>query len=629
VDAVEVDLAVAAAQQQPDDLRELLALRAAQAPDAPSIVLPAGAHISYGELEGLVAAVAQRLESLGVMPRDRIAVAVPDDASGVVLLLATLSTAVCAPISAVGTEEEFTRALSVLGISAVIAPAQASQLRLAAGSLGIPVLIATAIQVTAAPPRLEWAASSGTLDSPEGRPVPPGIPERLLLRTSGTTAAGKVVPLTMGNILAGATASAAAYQLTAADRRLNCMPLFHVQGLVGSVISSLVAGSSVLCLPAFEPAAVLAALADDGPTWFSGTPAMHRSLLQAGAGARSFGSLRFVRCGSAWLPGELRSAMQDAYGVPVIESYGMTEAHQIASTPLPPGDNRLGMVPTGSRVAVLTADGEVVTTPDRPGELVVSGPNVVRRYLSPAGASQVAFTGDWLRTGDHGWLERDGTIRVGGRLKDLINRGGEKVSPHEVEEVLLRHPAVSDTVVFGIPDPLFTEEVAAAVVPRDGQAVSGRELFAFARARLSSHKLPRHVVVTSGLPTGATGKIRRTGLAQLYAAELSRSWSAGTAEAADGGANDSLEAALAGLWAHLLGVDGIGRDTDFFAAGGNSLLAVSLLTVVSELFGVRISMLQFCDEASTVAEVAAVLRDTWRHNPTEPRPAFPSLDRPA
>jgi oxalate---CoA ligase len=607
------------ARESGTGLTGLLSCRAAAAPDALAAIFPGRTPVSYAHLDELVRATIQDLESLGVTECDRVAVAAAEGPEGLALLLAAMSLAVCCPVNPVGTEEEFARSLGVLGISVALAPEQAVSLRSAAAARRIPVLTPVARPAHGAPPEFRGALPA---EAQRG-PLPAQIGERLLLLTSGTTAAGKVVPLTMGNVLAAAEASARAYRLTAADRRLNCMPLFHVQGLVGSVITSLVAGSSVVCLPGFDPAGVLAALGEHGATWFSGTPAMHRTLLAAGAAtAGPFGRLRFVRCGSAWLPGDLRARLEDAYGVPVTESYGMTEAHQIASTPLPPDDSRLGMVPTGSRIAVLTDDGAITEHPGHAGELVVSGPNVVRRYLWPPGANRSSFASGWLRTGDCGRIERDGSVVLTGRLKELINRGGEKVYPREVEEVLLRHPDVADAVVFAIPDPLFTEEVAAAVVTRAGRAVNERELAAFARASLSAHKLPRRIIVRDELPTGATGKHQRHLLAELLTAELGEAQRNEPPDADPDDtdpARDALEAALAGIWAHLLGRADIGRETDFFALGGNSLLAASLLTTVADLLGARISSLEFYDDASTVARMAAAVRRARDADEGQPR----------
>jgi acyl-CoA synthetase (AMP-forming)/AMP-acid ligase II len=605
------------------DIRDLMAEQAAAAPAAPAVIFPGLPPVSYRDLDELVQVTIERLEALGVTARDRIAVAVPDGPAGLAVLLAAMSLAVCAPINPLSTEEEFARALEVLGISVAVAPEEAASLRRAAAVRQTPVVTPVTRPGAAEPPEFRGTLCDAAPGPGRRRPLPAEIPEQLLLMTSGTTAVGKVVPLTVPNVLAAAGASARAYRLSAADRRLNCMPLFHVQGLVGSVITSLSAGSSVVCLPDFEPAAVLAALAEHDATWFSGTPAMHRSLLGAGAAAAGpFGRLRFVRCGSAWLPSGLRTALEDAYGVPVTESYGMTEAHQIASTPLPPDGGKLGMMPTGARVAVLTDDGEIAESPGPAGEVVVSGPNVARRYLWPPQAARSSFVAGWLRTGDCGRLERDGSLVLTGRLKELINRGGEKVYPREVEEVLLRHPDVGDAVVFGIPDPVFTEEVAAAVVPRASRVVSEPKLIAFARASLSPHKLPRRVIVRAELPAGATGKHLRTGLAERFAGELGCAWRGDGAASDD--VKDALEAALAGMWAYLLGRPGVGRDSDFFALGGNSLLAASLLTMVGEFFRTKISSLEFYDDASTVAGMAALLRRSWSEASPAAGPARPA-----
>jgi acyl-CoA synthetase (AMP-forming)/AMP-acid ligase II/acyl carrier protein len=454
----------------------------------------------------------------------------------------------------------------------------------------------------AAAPRV--TAATGTVAAPVGtEALPPG----LLLATSGTTGTAKLAVIPWPVMYAGALASVRAYGLTARDRRLNIMPQFHIQGLVGSVLASLACGGSVTCAPAFTPAEVTRSWLD-GVTWFSASPAMHQQILDAADPRwRPGDALRFVRSGSAGLPVQLRERLEAVYRVPVVESYGMTEAHQIASSPLPP-HTAVGLVATGSEVAIEVGPGQVTTEPGRRGQILVRGDNVVSRYIPD---DPTAFAGGWFRTGDQGELAADGSIRLTGRLRELIIRGGENITPLEVEEVLRAYPGVRDACVAGIPDPVLGERVAAAVVMTGSDPAGTAALRSFAARRLAPFKVPEIILSYRELPVTGSGKVARAEIArQLAEASLAGNGSAGngTAQAQAGALPGGTPGAVLALWRQALGDDTVGPADDFYAAGGDSLAVTTMLAAVAERFGVEISPLEMFDAAPTAEAMASYIQ---------------------
>ncbi|HEX8375826.1 MAG TPA: AMP-binding protein, partial [Geminicoccaceae bacterium] len=356
------------------------------------------------------------------------------------------------------------------------------------------------------------------------RPGPAGPDDTaLVLHTSGTTSRPKIVPLLHRNVAASAAHIGAALALTPDDRCLNVMPLFHIHGLIAATLSSLAAGGSTYCAPGFNALRFFAWLDEAEPTWYTAVPTMHQAILaRAARNPESIAKarLRLIRSSSASLPPQVMREVEAAFGCPVIESYGMTEAaHQMTSNPLPPRERFPGSVGVAAGPLVRTADDEGrFVAAGEAAEIVISGPNVTPGYESnPDANAKNFFEADgrrWFRTGDQGVIDEGGYLRITGRLKEIINRGGEKVSPLEVDEVLMDHPAVQQVVTFAMPHDKLGEEVAAAVVLREGERAEERELREFAAGRLADFKVPRRIVVLDEIPKGATGKLQRIGLAQ-------------------------------------------------------------------------------------------------------------------
>jgi acyl-CoA synthetase (AMP-forming)/AMP-acid ligase II len=332
------------------------------------------------------------------------------------------------------------------------------------------------------------------------------------------------VPLTHANLAASARNIGRSLQLTPADLCLNVMPLFHIHGLVAAVLASLAAGASVVCTSGFDAMKFFSWLAESEATWFTAVPTMHQAILSRADRNReplSRSRLRFVRSSSAPLPPKVMAALENVFGVPAVEAYGMTEAaHQIASNPLPPGERLAGSVglAAGPDLAVMAPGGRLVASGEA-GEIVIRGANVTSGYDNNPEANAQAFVDGWLRTGDLGVVDGAGYVRLIGRLKEIINRGGEKISPREVDEVLMDHPSVDQAVAFAVPHAMLGEEVAAAVVLKEAATATAGELRRFAAERLADFKVPRRFVFVDDIPKGATGKLQRNGLAAVFGLE--------------------------------------------------------------------------------------------------------------
>jgi len=288
--------------------------------------------------------------------------------------------------------------------------------------------------------------------------------------------------------------------------------------LIAAVLSSLAAGGGTVCTPGFNALKFFGWLDEAKPSWYTAVPTMHQAILaraERNKESLARAGLRFIRSSSASLPPQVMLELEAAFGCPVIESYGMTEAaHQMASNPLPPAARKPGSVgiAAGPEVAIMDEEGNLLPK-GALGEIVIRGPNVTKGYEANPDANLKAFAGGWFRTGDQGTLDDEGYLRITGRLKELINRGGEKVSPLEVDEVIMDHPAVAQVVTFAMPHDKLGEDVAAAIVLREGQATTEREIRDFAAKRLADFKVPRKDVILAEIPKGATGKLQRIGLA--------------------------------------------------------------------------------------------------------------------
>jgi acyl-CoA synthetase (AMP-forming)/AMP-acid ligase II len=490
-------------RDEPGRLLDLLA--AGRGQHTALVTAEGGERRSYEDLRASVEGLSLRLAELGAGRGSRVALVVPDGSDFLHLLFALVASgAAAAPLNPAYTREEYERHLADLKPDLLLLPSgELGTARAAAG--GEVVVVEVLSGDGRRPPRLEGSPAAGPA------PPEPARPEdvALLLHTSGTTSRPKQVPLRQRNLLASARSIAAFYALEPADVSYCAMPLFHVHGLVASIFAALAGGGTAVVPRRFSPRAFWPQLRRHGVTWFSAGPTLHQMILERSDGGGPPPSLRFARsCSSALSPALLARA-EAAFGVPVVEAYGMTEAsHQMASNPLPPGERKPGSVgvPSGVEIRTVDRDGEPLPR-GVSGEVVIRGPGVIDGYLDNPQANAEAFFDGWFRTGDRGVLDEDGYLRLLGRLKEMILRGGENISPYEIEDVLLAHPAVADAICFGIDDEKYGERVGAAVSLR--APVEERELIGYCRERLAAFKVPETVYVLEAIPRTPTGKVQR------------------------------------------------------------------------------------------------------------------------
>ena len=483
----------------------------------PAIRAPERAPLTYGGLRELAASTVARLNGIGIGRGDRVAIVLPNGPEMAAAFVAIATGATTAPLNPAYKAEEFEFYLNDLNARAVVVQqGWETPARAVAQRMGVPVL---ELVIDA-----QAGAGSFTLEGgTTGAATRPGTAETgdvaLVLHTSGTTARPKIVPLTHGNVTASARNIAGTLALTPADACLNVMPLFHIHGLIAATLASLAAGGAVICTSGFNALRFFGLLDAERPSWYTAVPTMHQTILaraERNAEIIKRAPLRFIRSSSASLPAQAMRDLATMFSAPVLESYGMTEAsHQMCSNPLPPRAQKPGLVglPAGPDVAIMDDDGGIMPRGEI-GEVVIRGPNVTHGYEANPEANAKAFTNGWFRTGDQGMFDEDGYLLLTGRLKEIIKRGGEQVSPLEVDGVLSEHPAVAQALTFSIPHVMLGEEVGAAVVLRDGMAVTERELRDYAAKHLADFKVPRKIVFLTEIPKGATGKLMRIGLAE-------------------------------------------------------------------------------------------------------------------
>ena len=487
---------------------------------ATALSIPGGVPLTYQGLRALVSETLAALAGRGIGRNDRVAIVLDNGPEMAAAFIAVASGATAAPLNPAYRAEEFKFFLTDLKAKLlVVARDKTSPAVDVAGKLGIPIARLV--------PRPDRGSGSFTLEfSNGGAARRTGQPDAaqagdiaLVLHTSGTTSRPKMVPLAQRNVCASARNIRGTLQLTPEDRGLVVMPLFHIHGLMAALLAPLSAGGEVCCTPGFNALKFFSWLADVQPTWYTAVPTMHQAILARSSGNADVikqSRLRLVRSSSSALPPTVIHQLEAVFGAPVIESYGMTEAaHQMTSNPLPPGVRKAGTVGTqaGPDVRVVDDHGDPVV-PGAIGEIVIRGENVMGGYESNPAANAAAFIKGWFRTGDQGVMDADGYLSITGRLKEIINRGGEKISPREVDEIILEHPAVHQCVTFAVPHDLLGEDVAAAVVLKDGAQATDKELRQFAAGRLADFKVPRKILLLKEIPVGPTGKLQRIGLAR-------------------------------------------------------------------------------------------------------------------
>lgn len=485
------------------------------AKDAPALLSPGRGPVTFGALRGGVRRLAERLSVLGFGRNDRIAIVMENGPDLVLSLLAAACCGTAVPLNPKYRPDEFAFYYGDSGAKAVIVKPGTFPDALAAVTPGMTVI--HAVTGPSGELRLDPAGPSG----PARRYEAPGPDDvAILLHTSGTTKQPKRVPIRHRNLAASAGNVVRTYRLTPDDVSLCVMPLFHIHGICASLLAPLSVGGPVVCPPPFDALRFWGWVEEFRPTWYSAVPSMHQMLLaRAGRNADIIEKypFRFIRSCSSSLAPTVLAQMEEVFGAPVLEAYGMTEAsHQMTSNPLPPGVRKPGTVGVGQGVEVAVMDESGTILPGGLiGEVVVRGSNIMDGYENNKEANDTAFADGWFRTGDEGLMDEEGYLTITGRLSERINRGGEKISPLEIDHVLLRHPAVAEALAFGVPHPTLGEDVHAAVVLR-GPA-SERELRSHCAALVADFKVPARIHFMESLPYVGTGKLRRNVMAKALA----------------------------------------------------------------------------------------------------------------
>jgi acyl-CoA synthetase (AMP-forming)/AMP-acid ligase II len=500
------------------DILTLEALLSTGSDAAAAIAAPSRKPLSHGELRALIKRTVARLNELGAGRNDRVAIVLPNGPEMAACFLAVASGTASAPLNPAYRQDEFEFYLGDLNAKLLIAMQGVdTPARAAAAKLGVPIVELVPDTAAGAGSFTLQGTGAGSPAANGGFAQPDNV--AMVLHTSGTTSRPKIVPLSQKNLCASAGNIRRTLAFTTSDRGLNIMPLFHIHGLIAGVLAPVSAGSEVFCSPGLDALKFFGWMDECHPTWYTAVPTMHQAILTRAPRNKEIiakNPLRFLRSSSSSIPPQVITELEAVFGAPLIEAYGMTEAtHQMASNPLPPAKRKPGAVglAAGPEVQIMDEAGNILA-PDTVGEIVIRGANVTTGYENNPKANAEGFTNGWFRTGDQGVKDAEGYVSLTGRLKEIINRGGEKISPREIDEVIMDHPAVSQVVCFAVPHPKLGEEVGAAVVLKEGATATEKDIQAFVATRVADFKVPKKVLILPEIPKGATGKLQRIGLAQ-------------------------------------------------------------------------------------------------------------------
>ena len=592
----------------------LLASQAERIGAARALLSRSGEQLSYQQLNERVCKIADQLRSWGLSPRSRIGIVAPNGLNMSVVLLAITSTSVAAPLNPSFREHEFQSYLDDIQVDCIVVLEEdrASSVRFVAEKKGIPI-------IELAPDGITLSASAelvkvlGQRDQRFPGAIHSGPnPDdtALILLTSGSTGRSKRVPLTHRNLCASVADICHSLQLNQCDICLSMWEQFHIGGVTDLLLAPLASGGEIICTGGFNVEEFFTILDALSPTWFQGVPTtLHEIFAVAKRTGRSSAktSLRFIRSVASALPPELMERIEELFQVPVVQTYGMTEAGPlIASNPLPPGARKAGSTgpSSGTLISIRSPDGHELG-PYETGEILVKGENVVAEYERDEKASAKAWRDGWFVTGDTGYLDADGYLFLKGRTKEQINRGGEKIYPQEIDDVLSTHPEIEQAASFSVKHPTLGEDVAVAVVVRQNSNLDAQGIRRFVASRLSDFKVPKTVLLLSSLPRSSIGKVKRDMLAAL--AELQNN------KLQYAPPETNLQKILVKVWTEELGVQRVGLDDDFAQLGGDSLSSVRLFLTIEKLFGVNLDSIAL-DENITVRQLATLIEALPNYN---------------
>ena len=601
------------------DIRRALEEQSQQNPNNFALLSLERAPLGYSRLLTHCYRVIAELNHVGISRGDRVAVVMHNGPEMAACFLAVAMGASCAPLNPTYRRSEFEFYLSDLAPRALIVQDGIE-------SPAIAVAESRGIRIIRLRPSTDQPAGIFSLDF--GGEIAAAAPvfaqpgdEALVLHTSGTTARPKMVPLTHANLTASVENIIESLSLTAHDRCLNVMPLFHVVGIVGTLLASLASGGSVVCTPGLYSSRFFEWCQEFAPTWYYGVPAMFESILARARDhperATNF-RLRFIRTGASPLQPALMAEMERVFKAPVIEGYGLTEtAQQICVNPLPPGERKPGSVgiPGCTEIGILGEGGDLLPT-GQTGEIVVRGPAVMAGYANNPSANRESFTNGWFRTGDQGRLDADGYLYITGRIKEIINRGGQKISPGEIEELIGSHPAVAEAVVFPVPDSHLGEDIAALVVLKAKDSINEHGLKSFVADRVADYKVPRQIHFVDRIPITPGGKVRRIDLAALLGLDRPDAGPKSLNRPTEFiEPRTPTERTLAHIWRQVLHVERIGLHDDFLMLGGDSILAGLVIARIREVGFPGVSRLTFFEHPTLAGLAEAIDRTDSGRSP--------------
>jgi len=474
--------------------------------------------LSYGEFKIFNEKISRQLAATNIINSDRAAIVLPNGPLMASSFLSISSYMSAAPLNPSYKQEEFEFYLDDLKPKfLLVEPNSKSLAVIAAKNLNIPVF---EMKISVNQP----LGTFELFDKETNYKNPNDYDEALVLHTSGTTSRPKIVPLSNLNIFTSAVNISKSLKLTADDHCLNIMPLFHIHGLIAVLSASAKVGASVCASNGFNALKFLDLAETQNITWYSGVPTMHQAILlraQKNSDKAKKLNLRFIRSSSASLPPAIFEQLNDIFQTPVIEAYGMTEAtHQMASNPLPPAIQKPGLVgmPAGPEICIMNDKNEKLSQGEI-GEICIKGDNVTNGYENNPEANKQSFVNDWFRTGDEGFFDEDGYLKISGRLKEIINKGGEKISPLEVDNILMDFPPIDQALCFGYKDKMLGEDIAVAIKLKENKSCTEDDIKSYANEKLAKFKIPKKIFIVEDIPKGATGKLQRIGLAKKFGLE--------------------------------------------------------------------------------------------------------------
>ena len=586
-----------------------LIVNGSQSDESIAIAVPGRTPLTYQMLRGHIAGIVKTLNSMGYGKNDRFIAVLPNGPEAALAFVSIAAGFTYVPLNPLMSATDYEYAIETIKpVAVIVQKGEDNPIKAIASKHNIPLINLV--------PTEDGHAGMFSLDGGNKASKTPGGfagPENiaLILSTSGTTSKPKVVPIKHSNLCASALNYINAFELTEKDHILDAMPMYHVQGLCNLLFNTLVAGGKVTCLRRFESKEFLSVIREIKPTCYSAAPAINRQILeQAKAEGMAPGTvkLRFIRSAGAAIPDSLRLELEALFDAPVLDSYGMTESPIITTNPMPPlprKSNSVGL-PQGVEISIISDKGEALKFSDI-GEICMKGPSVMGGYDNNPEANASSFINGWFKSGDMGYIDGDGYLFITGRKKELINKGGEKISPYEIEKALATHSAVIDSAAFPIASDTMGEEVCMAVIPASGSQVTPEELRGYLSDRLSFHKVPSYIFLVDEIPkSGPIKKVQRSTLHKSFEKKIKemKETRAQTATLSREFSNET-ERQLAGIWAEMLGWQPAAND-DFFALGGDSLKVVRVFTAIENTFGVKLSI-NTIFRAPTIQGMASII----------------------